>query len=237
MESEKVANIQEFSVEQIDPIRLDGLSSEQRERIKAIQDLKRRGLTNAAIAKLLGCGEATVYRDWKLLREIYVSRGSNIAITEEVGSGIELYDEIVDKAMEGYRAAIEDSTDIDDKTSKPDHAQANRYLMTALSAKKHKMDLLIEIGMAQMMSKAMDKKIGPDGAIDISKLRTVEELRAVEDEMQKRSDENERKIHELDGPNPFTFDSDEEYEKAKADHNQKFEEYLAIKNGLKSNNT
>ena len=58
--------------------RFEDLPAEKQERLRAIVDLRRRNVTNATIAKLLKVGEATIYRDSQLLRQLNVSRATQL---------------------------------------------------------------------------------------------------------------------------------------------------------------
>lgn len=148
------------------PTRLDDLPPDRQERIKTIIELRRRGLTNAAIAKLVGVGEATIYRDNQILKELAVNRAARLDVREEIGEALNFFDEIADKAMEGCRAATEDCEQVVHELTESgenkfvrkqvsDHSQAGRYLSIASHAKKQKVDTLLQVSTTNSLNKIL----------------------------------------------------------------------------------
>jgi hypothetical protein len=144
-------------------------------------------LTNKAISTPLGVGEATIYRDNQVLRQLAVSRATNLDIKEEIGEALNFLDDLADKAMEGYRSAVEDNEQVfyemsasGEKTevrrSAPDHSQANRYLMTAATAKKQKVDTILQVSTTHAVNKTLLNKAEEFKDHDIATLRAAEEF-------------------------------------------------------------
>lgn len=77
----------------------DDLEPEMQDRIGLVRDMKRRGLTNAAIAKIAGCSPKTVNRDVRWLRKNFRYISEDFTQDEELGSTILLLQEIEDKSM------------------------------------------------------------------------------------------------------------------------------------------
>jgi hypothetical protein len=228
-----------------DGIQFDQLPPERQQRLIGITDLQRRGITVSAISKILGAGEATIYRDLKLIKQFKINRFMNVNIPEELGDALQLFDEIAAKAMESHRASIEDNTEVVYELDKdgqkkaimkniPDHAQANRSLQTALVAKKTTIDILSsarsKAGLDLFMSALAEKN--KTGLIDVSQLKNGELGSAFDQienkikETKTRADEIMRRTHSYDGPNPFDYDDHNEYEKDMATHMARFDEYL-----------
>jgi hypothetical protein len=167
---------------------IEDLSAERQDRLKSLVELQRRGMPNAMIAKLLRVGEATVYRDKQILKKLAISRATNIDIKEEIGDALNFLDEIADKAMEGFRSSIEDNEQIVYELTKsgekkavtksvPDHSQAQRYLATAATAKKQKVETILQVSTTQALNKVLHNKANESKEIiDVSKLRTDEDF-------------------------------------------------------------
>ena len=224
------------------PTRFSDLSPDKQERVQTIIAMKRRGVTNTVIAKLLHISEATLYREMKDLRQMYITRAKSLSMAEELGHGLELFDEIIDRAMEGVRASLEDSEQTVQSVSEsgekrittkaaPDHNQANRYLMTAASAKRHKLELLIEVGTSQMINQAMQDKSDPY-KINVAELKTPEQMRAAEALLEKETIEVGRKLHYYNGPNAMEYKDHSQYEKDMSLHMQQYDKYLVMKQKL-----
>lgn len=234
--SESANNQMEFV-----PDRFEDLSAEKQERLKIIIELRRRGVTNAAIAKLAGVGEATIYRDNQLLRKLASNRAASLDIKEEIGDALSFFDEIADKAMEGYRSAIEDSeqvvyevTELGEKKpitkQIPDHSQASKYLVTAGHAKKQKIDTLMQVSTTHALNKLLLAKADEAKAVDIASLKTPEDFNQAEENLKNRHYEIERQMHIFRGPSPVDYAGDHrQYELDMAEHMNRFDEFMKVK--------
>ncbi|MGE3758340.1 MAG: hypothetical protein AB7H97_11320 [Pseudobdellovibrionaceae bacterium] len=220
---------------------IESLPSERQDRLRSLVELQRRGMSNAMIAKILRVGEATVYRDKQILKSLAVSRAANIDIKEEIGDAINFLDEIADKAMEGYRSSIEDNEQIVYEVTKsgekkavtksvPDHSQAQRYLTTAASAKKQKVDTILQISTTHALNKVLLSKANETKGIDVSKLRTEEDFIKAEEEIKKTNYDLALKLHRLRGPSRLDYaDAPEQYHIDMAEHMRRFDEFMKIK--------
>ncbi len=221
---------------------LEDLPTDRQDRLRSLVDLQRRGMSNAMIAKLLRVGEATVYRDKQILKKLAVSRATNIDIKEEIGDALNFLDEIADKAMEGYRSSIEDNEQIVYELTKsgekkavtksvPDHSQAQRYLATAATAKKQKVETILQVSTTQALNKVLHNKANESrGIIDVSKLRTDEDFANAKKELNSTMYEAERKLHIYRGPSPLDYSGNrEQYEADMAEHMRRFDEFMKIK--------
>lgn len=220
---------------------LEDLPAERQDRLRSLVDLQRRGMSNVMIAKLLGVGEATVYRDKQILKKFAAKRAANIDIKEEIGDALNFLDEIADKAMEGYRSSLEDTEQVVFELTKdgkkqavtktvPDHSQAQRYLATAASAKKQKIDTILQVSTTHALNKVLLNKANESKGIDVSKLKTPEDFVKAEEEIKKQSYDLELRVHRLRGPSRLDYaNSPGQYEKDMAEHMRRFDEFMKIK--------
>lgn len=220
---------------------IEELPAERQDRLRSLVDLQRRGMSNAMIAKLLGVGEATVYRDKQILKKFAATRAANIDIKEEIGDALNFLDEIADKAMEGYRSSIEDNEQVVFELTKsgekkavtksvPDHSQAQRYLATAATAKKQKVETILQVSTTHALNKVLLNKANESKDIDVAKLTTPEDFTKAEDEFKKRNYDLSMKLHQLRGPSRLDYtDAPELYNKDMAEHMRRFDEFIKIK--------
>lgn len=217
----------------------DELPPERQERLKTIIELKRREITNDAIAKLVRVGVATIYRDNALLKQLSISRATTLNMAEEFGSVLNFLDEVIDKAMEGYRSALNDNEqtvyqeDRDGKKvpvtrSVPDHAHANRYLLTAMAAQKQKLDSLLNVTTTNSVNKFIDSKTENNKLRPVAELKTAEDFKEAETAIKKQLSEHTRKLHILRGPCRSDYYDDDEYEKDRAIHMKKLDDFIEI---------
>lgn len=220
---------------------IEDLPADRQDRLRSLVDLQRRGMSNAMIAKLLGVGEATVYRDKQLLKKFSAARAANIDIKEEIGDALNFLDEIADKAMEGYRSSIEDNEQVVFELTKsgekkavmksvPDHSQAQRYLATAATAKKQKVETILQVSTTHALNKVLLNKANESKGIDVAKLTTPEDFAKAEEELKKRNYDLSMKLHQLRGPSRLDYtDAPELYHKDMAEHMRRFDEFMKIK--------
>lgn len=220
---------------------IEDLPAERQDRLRSLVDLQRRGMSNAMIAKLLRVGEATVYRDKQILKKFAATRAANIDIKEEIGDALNFLDEIADKAMEGYRSSIEDNEQIVYELTKsgekkavtksvPDHSQAQRYLATAATAKKQKVETILQVSTTHALNKVLLNKANESKDVEVSTLRTEEEFANARKELDSRMYEAERKLHIYRGPSPLDYAGNhKQYEVDMADHMKRFDEFMKIK--------
>lgn len=220
---------------------IDDLPADRQDRLRSLVDLQRRGMSNAMIAKLLRVGEATVYRDKQILKKFSATRAANIDIKEEIGDALNFLDEIADKAMEGYRSSIEDNEQIVYELTKsgekkavtksvPDHSQAQRYLATAATAKKQKVETILQVSTTHALNKVLLNKANEHKDVEVSTLRTEEEFANARKELDSRMYEAERKLHIYRGPSPLDYAGNhKQYEADMADHMKRFDEFMKMK--------
>lgn len=189
----------------------DDLPEEIQERRITIRDLKRKGMTNTSIAKLLNVHPQTISRELAWFKRIYAQYAINFSQDEEIGRSVDRLDEIEEKALAAYDRAMEDNerliwvkgeTGVPTQTFKnvPDHSSANRHLVVALQARKAKIDLFQKVGMMKVVPERSELFVG--GRIDVSNLRG-DELRAAEREVEARIIEVEEQLARIESPNPF----------------------------------
>lgn len=219
----------------------EDLPPDRQDRLKSIIELKRRDLTNEVIAKLTSVGVATIYRDNALLKQLSISRATTLNMAEEFGSGINLFDEVINKSMEGYRSALNDNEQIVyqmDKNgervpvtkSAPDHAHANRYLATAMVAQKHKLDSILNATTTNSVNKFLDSKTENNKIRNIAELKTAKDFDEAEKEIEKKLDEHSRKLHMMRGPSKWDYSDDpEQYEKDLAIHWKNYDDFMKLK--------
>lgn len=220
---------------------IEDLPAERQDRLRSLVDLQRRGMSNAVIAKILGVGEATIYRDKQILKKFTATRAANIDIKEEIGDVLNFLDEIADKAMEGYRSSIEDNERVVFELAKdgekkavtksvPDHSQAQRYLATAATAKKQKVDTILQVSTTHALNKVLLNKANESKVTDVAMLRTPEDFANAEKELSSQMRETERKLHIYRGPSPLDYaDNRKQYEADMAEHMRRFDEFMKIK--------
>lgn len=222
--------------------RFEDLPSEKQERLRAIVDLRRRNVTNATIAKLLNVGEATVYRDSQLLRQLNVSRATQLDIKEEIGDVLNFFDEIADKAMEGHRSAIEDSekTVLEDDgqgnkkavvKNAPDHPVAQRYLIVATTAKKQKLDSLLQVTTTHSVNKLLEVQTQVASQMKpVSELKTPEDFEQAKKVLDTQMYEAQKKLHIYRGPSPMDYAGNHgQYKIDMATHMKKLDEFMKAK--------
>jgi len=236
-------NFLEHEDTQDSPKKTEDLPAEIQERLLQIRELKRRRLTNTTIAKLLNCGVATIYRDLKLIRQLFLNRATDLNIMEEIGASLDLFDEVIDKTMDGARASLEDNERVVETVDKngmrtfavkniPDHAQSGRYFQTALDAMKKKMDLLIQIGMAQTFNKIAEKNmVNSTSKYNVASMNE-ENLQSALIDIQKKANEKRRHIHRLNGPDPLSYKDHKKFENDMAEHIRKLDEHLEMERSL-----
>lgn len=220
---------------------IEDLPAERQDRLRSLVDLQRRGMSNTMIAKLLRVGEATVYRDKQILKKFAATRAANIDIKEEIGDALNFLDEIADKAMEGYRSSIEDNEQVVFELTKsgekkavtksmPDHSQAQRYLATAATAKKQKVDTILQVSTTHALNKVLLNKANESKGIDVASLRSEEDFVNAKKELDSKMYEAERKLHIYRGPSPLDYaDNRKQYEIDMAEHMRRFDGFMKIK--------
>lgn len=220
---------------------IEQLPAERQDRLRSLIELQRRGMSNAMIAKILHVGEATIYRDKQILKKFAISRAVNIDIKEEIGEALNFFDEIADKAMEGFRSATEDNEQVVIEVSASgekkavtknvaDHSQANRYLMTATSVKKQKLDSIMQVTATHALNKVLLSQAKENEKKDVSKLWTDEEFAAAIKITDTEAYEVTKKIHIIRGPSPLNYSGNhKQYETDMAEHMKKLDEFMKTK--------
>lgn len=217
--------------------RIEDLPPDRQNRIRNVVELRRRGIAIAAMAKILGVGEATIYRDLKMLEEFDTFRIEDLNVKKELGESVSLFDEIAEKAMEGYRSSIEDHADIvyeidqfGNKTqvlkSVPDHVSANRYLQSALSAKKLKVELVMNAFTQKRITHAVG--ISEGTKIDISKI-APEQMAEMAAKIEERIENLYRSEFRIRGPNPLEIEDEKEFDRLQKEQMSRCEEFLRIR--------
>lgn len=226
------------------PQRSEDLPPDRQDRIKSIIEFRRRGMTNEVIAKVLKVGIATIYRDSQILKQLAVSRATNLDIKEEIGDTLNFLDEIADKAMEGFRSSIEDNEQIVYELTKsgekravtktvPDHSQAQRYLATAVTAKKQKVDTILQVSTTHALNKVLLSKANETELSDVAKLRTPEDFNAYKNQIDAKIYDVGRKLHYYNGPNPRDYRGDRDrYNRDLEIHMEKYDQYIEMQKKL-----
>lgn len=187
----------------------DELPEPCKERLVAIKDLRRKGITIHVIAKLLGVSPRTIHRDLQALKEAHCQYVRNFDQLAEIGDTISFYEEIENRFMELMRLASEDNEELVWRKDEgknisqvvaqiPDHAAISRYGSLALAARKAKTDLLQKTGMVSIVP----DKIEINAKYDVSKMSCADLEKAGKEVCQKIAETQER-IKRITGPDPL----------------------------------
>lgn len=217
--------------------KFEDLPADRQERLRSIVVFRRRGISFAAISKILGVSEATVFRDVSLLGDLSAYRIEDLNVKKELGESLELFDEIAEKSMEGFRSAIEDHIDVvyevdqfGNRTSVlknvPDHSSANRYLQSALNAKKQKVDLVMNAFAQRRIEQSVGIVESPK--IDISKIGPAQ-MAEMAAKIEERIENLYRTEFRIRGPNPMEIEDEKEFERLQNEQMEKCEEFLRVR--------
>lgn len=121
---------------------LDGLT----ERQKLIARLRMRGLSQEAIATVVGTSQPMVSKELTAIKEWQTERGKNVNQAEVVGSAASLYEEIEYRAWELYHG----TTEISEKT---------KSLAVVMQAREKHTKLLMDLGLLKKASQEVTHKI------------------------------------------------------------------------------
>lgn len=121
---------------------LDGLS----ERQKLVARLRMRGLSQEAIASVVGVSQPMISKELAAIKAWQTERGRNVNQAEVVGSAASLYEEVEYRAWELYHG----TTEVSEKT---------KSLAVVMQAREKHTKLLMDLGLIKKASQEVTHKI------------------------------------------------------------------------------
>jgi hypothetical protein len=186
------------------------LPAELTERQRSIYNLKLRGLTQAAIAKVvknkdggLGVSQPMIAKEWRKIKQVFKDQGRNIDQEQVVGESVSLYQEVEQRAWEMY---------FTHKAEKP--SAANKALDTVMAAREKTNKLMMDLGILQKA------KIEHEHTMTVAPF--FQQFDNLEEEQKQNALRNVIDVHlgELEEPEPPQLLADLELEEDEEDEAQ-----------------